>query len=347
MSADVAAACPDELSQLLSLEAQLEEDLRQLYALEQRIHRLDGESGSHGHLHSMAMLEDLPVERICGLLTAKDFAALRQCGGQPGRRAGQLLEQLAEYHKAAPLPGPPLLLRLIHFTHCLQAARLTLSHHEGDLSSCLKMGYAVEALPPLRVGMAGAERWSPLRLSSKPHAPHRAAAGGDCIAGWHTCLWRLGAHITPHVLQLQLLVESPHEKNDSVKVGLVDSAVPGQPLFTVIQESVDEHRPFLHASIREVVKCRGARGAWAYKQRDWILGDAGSTAEWIELHFEFDWQAGLCVAMVNGRVEGPLDTHQERSQIDVEFGGMEPTVDQVRIQVPMGMSVSFAELLVG
>ncbi|CAK0788827.1 unnamed protein product [Prorocentrum cordatum] len=112
------------------------------------------------------------------------------------------------------------------------------------------------------------------------------------------------------------------------------------------------HRPgSLRASVRDVVRCAGKASAWAYRQRAWPLG-AGAPAEGprqegaatsglserLRLHVEFDWEASSCAALVDGRVEGPFGF--------AEFGGAEPTVDQVRLQLSPEMGVDFAQLLV-
>jgi len=81
-------------------------------------------------------------------------------------------------------------------------------------------------------------------------------------------------------------------------------------------------------------------------------GPCGRTfGPWLQLHFEFDWENALCVALVNGCVVSRQQDTQELGSLGIdrrrEFGGAEPTVDQVRIQLPPGVSLALAEFLVG
>jgi len=331
-----------------ALQGELETSLKELGDLDLRLCRLGNETLCHDP-SQVVLLEDLPLERICPFLPANGFATLRLCGGQVGRRVQEFLDQLAQYHKTSDCPGPPMLLSLLHFSHCVQAPHLSFTGSQDVPAGSI--GCALEQLPPFLVGSDEAEKWCPVRLRSKLRRSQ--AYGGERVG--HTCTWRIRRHVTPRILQLTFCVDVgvlQEECGQQVCLSLVDAAVPRQPLFSVTQEHT-KHGPTLVASLREVVSCRGAPGTWAFKQRSWPLEAEGhelSTCAWTQLHFEFDWDAALSVAMVNGHVEEPLDLHAPCSggRVDnTEFGGADPTVDQLHIKVAPGMSLAIAELLVG
>lgn len=410
-----------------TLQAELEQDLRELEALDRRLRHLSGanDAGAATAAASAAAapcehedrldvddpactaiwawrppdsncqglsLEDLPFEPICVYLQAAPFATLQRASRGLAAALRALLELLEERRRASGCPGPPLLLSLLRFSHSVQAPCFALCGEAGRRCSAaqpqprLKVGYALEVLPPAEVDPDGQMEWCPLRLRGKRStAPLRHSLAG-ASTGWNTCVCKLPRLVTPRVVQTRLVVEPPLGPPEDVpqhqgprfRIALVDSASPLQPLFALCLGGggplAGSHTSrMLSASVREVVSCRGGpAGAWMYRQCAWPLGvrppgeaGAGGNApavappvvqddQWLCLHFEFDWEASLCAALVDGRIEGPLDvSSRRRMQTSVgwvdstEFSGAEPTVDEVHIDVAPGICVAFAELLVG
>lgn len=391
-SGEVAACPPEEAldweAEEAALQVELAEDLMQLEALEQRLRRLGSEADQEVFgVGTALMLEDLPVERVCLFLPAVGFAALRCCGGQAGRRVEALLRQLLQHRKLAACPGPPLLLPLLHFSHCLQAPAFSIHHPGAGLPR--STGGGIELLPEGTAGEGAAARWCPLRVRSRETSALPRFLFGGVPLGWQTCKFQLRGHVTPRVVQLQFRVEreanwTAGEDGLEFSVSLVDSVAPKQPLFALGLAAPSDAERFFRASVRTVVSCRGASGAWQYKQRSWPLGPAMGSAPqqpdpgdasadeepagvgepaaprtglrccWGQVHVEIDWEAGLCAAVVDGRVEGPFDINGDQRQrttaglVDsLQFGGTEPTANEVHVAVSSGISVAFPELLVG
>jgi len=177
--------------------------------------------------------------------------------------------------------------------------------------------------------------------------------------------------MTPHFLRMHVCCEPAAGTSlaasdlSDVSLRLVDTAAPEQPLFSVTwdcskmfhrigQAEATDPEIMLQAAVRIVTRCRGGTGAWAFQQKSWPLGPAflgiGSSpthgSRWLQLHVEFDWESALCVALVDRRVEGPLELQAPDMPQAQIFSGCEPTVDQLQIQVVPGVSLAFAELLV-
>lgn len=315
------------------------------------------------------------MEHVCLFLPVLGLAALRMVGDMLGAKVCSLLDRVAEQWRgsAAFSLGVPLLLPLLRFLHCTQAPLLALRAAASGGASLqglaaspgLREGLAVSVLPAGWIGASGDERWCPLRLEGAPGTGlHRSIRG---VSAAYRCSCSIGAHVTPHFLRAQICCE--HASEDlatvpgwsDVSLSLVDTAVPEQPLFSVTWDCSPllpgrggaTPETSLSARVRVVARCRGSAGAWHYQQKAWPLGLAysaadarGPGAQWLQLHVEFDWEACLCAALVDRRVEGPLELHEPEMPDARLFSGCEPTVDQLQIRVVPGVALSFAELVV-
>lgn len=378
-------------AQEAELQAELEEDLRQLRCVEAKLEALghvDGMSRPCQTLSSpihwsvgaseVLTLESLPLECIIFFLAPAGLAAVLSVGTSLGHVVARILHCIAEDKRAQ--GQPPFLLSLLHFLHCTHTPRLAWQ----TLGDPVCYGH-VPRVPDFEAGRA---------VRVMPQASTRGLlveCTGDRLSeaqrqrfytNAYSCSWSLGGHMTPNVVQLQVFCpqQSPDPSLPNLEVGfsLVDTAVPNEPLFTLQWSLPDTpHAPMEErAFVREAVRCQGAAGAWAYRQRPWQLGRIGAThdarpavdsrmlmdpvverpsdgcrGKWLRLHFEFDWQAARCVAFKDESVQDILDLAVAEdgagSCCDVEFGGTAPTVDQLRLQLAPGVALCLHHMLIG
>ncbi|CAJ1331739.1 unnamed protein product [Effrenium voratum] len=289
----------------------LEEALqKELQDLEQEVQVLEERLDLLQHLFQRCLLEALPLEQLCLQLPSRDFAAFGAAGRHlhaMQKMLPQLLLLLLQQRapEALRLPrGPPLAL--------WRALR------EPKLDAGPAGFSGRPAKPLLGRGLQATTCAKALRLCCDP-----------CEAALHEATWKLGSHLTPSLLRLQLHAVAKGAASE-MSLSLLDSAVPKQPLLTLSWGRRCSEEDGISISIREVVSWRSS---WAYRQQKWRLRLADLSH--LRGHLEMDWQLGRCWAL--------LQDHCEELQLDAGA----PTVDELRLQLSPGSSVEILELLLG